>query len=398
MIGSLDGVRIIDASSGVAGGYCTRLLAGLGADVLKIERPGRGDSLRRASPFPRDAPHRETSAQHLHLNAGKRSITLDAGSRTGAALLRRLLEGADALICDGSDAHPSVALDALRGPYPRLIVATVTPFGADGPLAGWRATEIVSMAAGGYLWLNGDPDRAPVKPYGDQAHYQAGLHAALGVVAALHAREANAGGGQHVDVSMQEAAGFLTAGALQRETLMRRPQVRAGPRPAGFAANRLYPSTVRPCADGHVHVHCHNRFPDLVSVLMQEPRLAAPDVLAEPLGHADEIDALMDVWLAKRTRADAVAEAQELRVPMAEVLDPSEVVRHPHLRERGFFVTVEHPVAGKVTQPGAPMVMGATPWRSGRAPLLGEHNVDVYYGELGLSPRELARLAAAGVV
>lgn len=398
MASALDGLRIIDASSGVAGGYCTRLLAGLGADVLKVERPHAGDTVRRAGPFPGDVPHRETSAQHLHLNAAKRSITLNVRSASGASLLRRLLERADVYVCDAGDVHSSLAIDVLREAYPQLVVATVTPFGVDGPYAHWGATDIVAMAAGGYLWLNGDPDREPVKPYGDQAQHQAGVHAALGVVAALHGRDDGRADGQHVDVSMQEAAGFLTAGALQRETLMRRPQMRAGPRPAGFAANRLYPSTVRPCADGHVHVHCHNRFPDLISVLMQEPRLAAPDVLAEPLGHADEIDALMDAWLAKRTRAEAVTEAQELRVPMAEVLDPSEVVTHPHLRERGFFVEMEHPVAGRVTQPGAPIVLGATRWHAARAPLLGEHNADVYCGELGLTRRDLARLAAAGVV
>jgi formyl-CoA transferase len=254
------------------------------------------------------------------------------------------------------------------------------------------------MAAGGYLSLNGDPDRPPLKPYGEQSAYQAGLHAALGTLAALRARDH--AGGQHVDVAQAEAAGFLLAGALQRFALMGRPQVRNGPRPASFAPNRLYPSTIRPCADGYVHVHCHNRFPDLISVLMQEPRLAAPDVLAEPLGHADEIDALMDGWLATRDRATAVGEAQELRIPITEVFTPAEVLADVdgHHGARGFFVDVEHPAAGMVRQPGAPVVMRDTPWRIARAPLLGEQNVDIYCGELGVTLRQLGVLRAAGVV
>lgn len=396
MPGALDGLRVIDCSSGVAGGYCTRLLAGLGADVIKVEHPATGDTLRRSGPFPGDIPHRETSAVHLHLNAAKRSITLDITTHTGRALLVRLCASADVLLAGDDRGASARGLDAIAAAHPQLIVAAVAPF---APGDARRSSEIVSLAASGYLSLNGDADRAPVKPYGDQAAHQGGLHAAIGMLAALAAREAD-GDGQRVDASIADAAGFLHAGALQRQQLMRRPQVRAGARPAGFGPDRLYPSTVRPCADGHVHVHCHNRFHDLISVLMQEPRLAEPDVLEAPLGHADEIDALMDRWLAPRTRFEAVAEAQELRTPMTEVLSPAEVIADVHGQHaaRGFFATVAHPVAGDVLQPGAPVCMDATPWRIAPAPLLGEHNDDVYRGELGLSRRDLALLCAAGVV
>jgi crotonobetainyl-CoA:carnitine CoA-transferase CaiB-like acyl-CoA transferase len=406
---ALEGIRIVDAGAGPAAGYGTRLLALLGADVIKVERPGTGDVLRRAGPFPGDRPHREASGPHLHLNAAKRSVTVDATTATGAALVRRLLDRADAFVSNSADAlHPSLAPAALEQSHPRLVVASITPFGASGPRSGWRGRDLVAMAAGGYLSLNGDPDREPVAPYGPQAEHQAGSHAAIGIVAALRAR-ARDGAGQAVDAAAAEASAFLTAGALQRFALMRRPQVRNGARPAGFAANRLYPSTVRPCADGHVHVHCHNRFHDLISVLMHEPRLAAPEILDEPLGHADEIDALMDRWLVSRTRAEAVGEAQELRVPMTEVLDPAEVLALEHLRERGFLGAAEHPVAGSVLRLGPPWREVERDARTGsaaapavpqapRAPLLGEHNAAILRDELGLTARDLARLAAAGVV
>lgn len=396
---ALEDIRVIDLGQGPGGGYCTRLLAGLGADVLKIERPRAGDVLRRTPPFVRGAPSLETAALHLHLNAGKRSITLDTASPTGASMLGRLLYGADVLVTGASSPAAFGDPAALAARWPSLIHVSITALGATGPRAGWLAPEIVAFALSGYMSLNGDPDREPVKVYGSQAELQGGLHAALAVATAVLAREHGAPA-QHADVSCAEAAGSMLSGALQRHTLMRRPQHRNGARPAGFGPERLYPSTVRPCADGHVHVHCHNRFPDLLSVLMEEPRLAAPDVMDSPLGHADEIDALMDRWLAGRTRDAAVAEAQELRIPMTEVLDAREVVADAagHHAARGAFVSVEHPGAGAVLQPGAPLRMGASPWRVARAPLLGEHNAQVFGETLGIAPRDIARLAAAGVI
>jgi crotonobetainyl-CoA:carnitine CoA-transferase CaiB-like acyl-CoA transferase len=396
-LSAFDGIRIIDASEGVAGGYCTRLLAGLGADVIKVERPRRGDRLRWMGPFRDDLPDVEGSGMHLHLNAAKRSITLDITSATGRALLTRLVTAAGVLLA--GDIDPAIVAE-VSSAAPDTVIATISPFGARGPRATWRATELVAMAASGYMSLNGDADREPIKLHGHQAELQAGLHTALGIAAARRARDVGGPAAERIDTSVAEAGGFLTAGAVQRRVQMDRPQRRAGPRPAGFAPNRLYPSTIRPCADGHVHVHCHNRFPDLISMLMDEPRLAAPEILAEPIGHADEVDALMDAWLSTQRRDDAVSVAQELRVPMTEVFTPAEVMRdvHGQFAARQSLVAVAHPAAPTVTQPGAPVVMPRSPWRVERAPMLGEHNDEIYVSELGLSPRGLGPLAAAGVI
>lgn len=397
---ALSGLRVIDASEGVAGGYCTRLFAGLGADVIKVERPGTGDTLRRAGPFLHDLPHTETSALHLQLGAGKRSVTLDVNSPTGADVLLGLLARADVFVTNAARTGGRLSAAALSERFPQLIVASVMPFGSAGPRAEWRGTDLVAHAMGGYLAMTGDPDREPVKPYGHQAEYQAGLHAALGVMAALASRERCGSGGQHVDVSTAEASSFLAGGALARAFIFGRESKRNGVRPVGFPPEYLYPSSIRPCAGGHVYVHRHNRFPDLLAALMHEPRLAASDVLARPLAHADETDALVDRWLASRDKWCAVEEAQELRVPFTEVLDPGEVVddRLGQHTARGFFVDVDHPAAGTLRMPGAPLVMPAAPWTTRRAPLLGEHNSDVFGGELGLTARSLARLAAAGVM
>ena len=397
---ALSGLRVIDATEGVAGGYCTRLLAGLGADVIKMERPIIGDTLRRVGPFLADVPNIETSASHLHLGAGKRSVTLDVGVSSGADLLGRLLTDADVFLANSPAQLPEQVRDELGDRYPNLIVTWITPFGTNGPHAAWRSTDIVAHAIGGYLAMTGDPDREPVKPYGEQSAYQASLHAALGVVAALAARDRTGAGGQEVDVAASEASSFLIGGALARAFIFGRESTRNGTRPVGMPAAYLYPSVIRPCLDGHVYVHRHNRFPDLLAALTQEPRLADRDLLAQPLGHADETDELVDRWLATRDKWQAVCEAQELRVPLTEVLDPGEVVddRLGQLTARAFFVETNHPRAGVIKMPGAPIVMPASPWTTRRAPLLGEHNDEIYRGELGLSRRSVRLLAAAGVI
>ncbi len=408
MSAALDGVRVLDISAGVAGGYCTRLLADLGADIVKAETPGRGDRLRHAGPFGGGLPHRETSIPHLHLNAGKRGITLDAGTASGADLVTQLLGRSDVLVIGDTTRLPrALPLSAFERRYPELVVATLTSSGlppgaaGTGRVAERPSADIVELALSGYLLMTGDRDREPVKPYGEQARFQAGVHAALGILAALAARDRLDAGGQRVDVAAVEAAAFLVGGAIQRQYVFGRDAIRDGSRTIGMAQNFLYPSTIRPCEGGYVHAHVHNRFPELLATLMREPRLTDPDLLASARGRADEIDGLMHGWLRARDKWTAVREAQELRVPFTEVLDPSEVVddRFGQHAARGFFRAVAHPVAGEVVQLGPAIRMGSD--RTGpppRAPLLGEHNVEVYADELGLSLRDLGRLSAAGAI
>jgi crotonobetainyl-CoA:carnitine CoA-transferase CaiB-like acyl-CoA transferase len=402
--GALSGLTVLELAEGVSGAYCGKLLAGLGADVTKIERPARGARLRKAGPFPNDRPHIETGALHLHLDSGKRSLTLDLHSPTGRRLLRRLTAKADVLISSITVAAlESLGLDheRLSAENDPLVLTTVTPRGASGPRSTTHATEIVIYALGGYLMLTGDPDKEPLKAYGHQGEYQAGLQAAAGTLVALTARDhAGFGRGQHVDVAATEAVAFLLGGPPLDYYFFGREWRRNGTRLSGFPDNYLYPSTIRPCKDGYVHVHGHNRFPELLATLMHEPRLAEPDLLAAMFGHADEIDAIMDRWLAMRTRAEAVEQAQELRLPFAAVLDPSEAVEDAagvHAA-REFFVEIEHPVAGRAKQPGPPIRFADSPWETRPAPLLGEHNEEIYCGMLGLSRRELVRLRQAGVV
>jgi crotonobetainyl-CoA:carnitine CoA-transferase CaiB-like acyl-CoA transferase len=391
MAGALEGLRVIEAAGGVAGPYAGKLLAGLGADVVKLEPP-EGDPNRHAGPFPGDQPHVERSGLHLHLNSGKRSVVAERAGLSWEAAFRQLVAGADVVLIDRQPPEGPPLAAGLRNEFPHSIIVSVTPFGLDGPYATHRATEIVAYALSGYMMLTGSPGREPLKAWGDLVQYEAGAQAALGALAAVFARE-RTGQGQVVDVSWMEAGTFLLGGVEQNAYFFGEVPRRNGTRLVGFAAHHPYPSTIRPCKDGYVHAHSNNRHLDLLGAMIPHPRLHDPEVLHTMTGHADEIDAIMDEWLASRTRAEVVREAQSMRLPFTEVMTPGEVVNDPAHRERGSLVTVSHPGAGEVLQPGAPIQLSATPWETGPAPLLGEHT-EVELGRPAPPPRPVSRTAS----
>lgn len=377
MARALQGIRVVEVAEGVPGPYCGKLLAGLGADVVKIEPPA-GDRARYEGPFPGDQPDPERSGLFLHLNTGKRSVRLDLTVAGEAARFHELATGADVLILgqrrselEGTD----LDIAALRERHPRLVVTAVTTFGLSGPYAEYLGGELVAYALSGYMMLTGLPDREPIKAYGNLIEYQAGAHAALGTMAALFAREST-GAGQLVDVSAMEAGTFLLGGVEQTAYFTGRVIRRNGTRLLGTIPEHPYPSTIRPCADGYVHAHSNNRHRDLLGHMVGHPRLLEPALLAEMTGHADEIDAILDEWLRDKTRREVVELAQAMRLPFTEVFEPGEVMTDPKHLERESFVEVDHPGAGRLRQPGAPVRMPATPWQTGPAPMLGQHNAD----------------------
>ena len=393
--GALSGVRVIEISETSAGAYCGRLLAGLGATVTLIEPP-QGSPLRRRGPFRDDIPDCEASATHLHLQRGKRSLRLNLAAASGRRIAEQVISEANLIILDAErDRRPGPAFDpeALRTRHPHLHVCTITPYGSQGPKADWSGSELTAYAAGGYLRITGDPDREPVKAWGEQGHLQAGLHAALGIVAALYADPPGSARGQYIDVAVVEAVAFLLGGSYQHAWFNDHEPIRNGPRLVGFGPGHLYPSTIRPCLDGWVHAHCNNRYPEMLAVLFEEPRLAEPELLATLMGHADEVDDLMAPLLEATPRREVVRRAQELRLPFTEVLAPSEVMADSdgHHASRDFWQPTAHPRGGEYRAPGPPVRFGRMPWRDGHAPRLGQDNE-----RLG-SPSERARWRRAGV-
>jgi len=396
--GLLSDLVVLELGCDVAGPYCAKILAGCGAEVIKIE-PRAGDPARAAGPFKDDDPHPEKSGRFLHLNGGKKSITLELGSASGRRLFERLVARADILVENlGPGALNTAGLDYARimALNPALILVAISYYGLDGPYRDFKASELTAYSMSGYQYLTGDPKREPVRPNFALAQYQGGAQAATGAMGALMARDTQ-GTGQVVDVSIVEATCFAH-GSLSAGLNLGMVYRRAGSRNLNFHPKFQYPSVTLPCADGYVHVHFAPSDPQLLAVLMEEPKLSDPALWETPMGNADTFDALCLPWLVRYGKQEVVQRAQELRHPFTEVLTVGELFEDEQLLARGMFVAVEHPVVGTVAQVGPPIRSTETAWRVARAPLLGEHNEEVYCGRLGLAPGDLTILSENGVI
>ena len=396
---ALAGLRVLELGEMVAAPYCGKLLASLGADVVKVEPPKVGDPSRRRGPFPGDAPHPERSGTFLYLNTGKRSVTLDVDDPKGREILTQLAAEAHVLIHDSlPDAAASRRLtcEALSGVNPALIVAAITPFGSSGPNAGYAAHDINVFHAGGEgnllpngLALDTFPDRAPITSGGMMASYQGGLTAAVGILAAVVAQW-ESGGGQSVDSSMQEAQmaiGYLPIQRLESE---------------GFTETRFSRffrmGGVMPAADGFVELlTLEARQWDNLVRFLGEPDWATPEKFRDPATHGPEVNEKLREWMAQHTREWLYREGQAHGVPIAPYLSPREVFDSRQQRERDFFAPVSHPEAGDFDYAGLPFRMSETGPQLRRAPLLGEHNAEVFK-DLGYSAEEITGLARAEVI
>jgi len=403
MEGALAGIRVVDLTQFEAGPSCTETLAWLGADVIKVEPPRRGEQGRAAST---DRPGLD-SAYFLLLNANKRSVTLDLRHPEGAALMRRLLAGADVFVENlgpGSVERLGLGYEAVRELNPRLVYAQVKGFPPDGPYGGFLSFDPIGQAVGGALSLTGEPDAPPVKPGPTIADTGTGLHCAIGILAALHQRH-RTGAGQRVEVSMQEAVINYCRISYSRQHLTGQASERFGNRSQlGTSA----PSDVFPCQPGgpndYVFVYTSrasdeqwHRLLDVVGRpdLRDDPRFAGPEERARHLAAVDEV---ISAWTRRRTKREAMRELGEAGVPAGAVFDTLELSEDPHLRRRGTFVTVRHPERGDFTMPGWPVRMSCSHVDVAPAPLLGQHTREVLGDLLGLDEPEVGRLRTAGVV
>ena len=399
---ALSGVNVLDLSDGVSGGYCTKIMADLGAQVIKVEPPVTGDSARSAGPFLNTVPNIETSAPYLYLNAGKKSITLDLKCDAAKPIIRKLVKHTDILIENfkpGVMAELGLDYASLKQFNPGLIMVSISYFGQTGPYRGYEGSELIAYALSGYMYLTGDEDREPLKAGGSQSGYQAGLAAVMAIMAALTHRDFTAEG-QYIDVSTIEALagtfdGVAVYSMLEKRGFMPR---RAGTRLINRDPHYAYPSVLLPCKDGWVHAHYSPSFPEGLALLTGNPRLEEPEVLMAMMGHADEIDQMLIEWLKDHTREEIQTLAQELRIPFTMVQSIAEVLDDPQNEATGFFVELDHPVAGKLQYPSPAYHMPESPWQPTRAPLLGEHNRQVYCEILGYSEKELTVLQKSGVI
>src|SRR5919109_392070 len=397
-------LRVLDLTHHIAGPYCTKLLAGYGADVIKIERPEGRDPARRYGPFPHDEPHREKSALFLHLNTNKRGLTLNLKTSSGQDVFREIVRQVDVVVENFSPrVMPSLGLayETLERWNPRLVMTSISNFGQSGPYRDYKAQDILIYAMGGPMHQTGVAEREPIKMAGNLMQYHAGTMAATATLVGVYGGQLQ-GVGQHIDVSLFEThAGtvdrrstFLTAYAYTGEAIRRQDSGSQGVLPRG----------VYPCQDGYVCIHVTSEWwPRLVRMLgrpdlLTNPKFATPAARLN-VAHQAEFAALFYPWLLERTRQEIMEQAQAARVLATAVNTPGNVLEDRHFRAREFFVEVDHPEAGGVTQPGPPFRMAETPWCIRRcAPRLGQHNEEVYGGMLGLSREELTVLREQGVI
>ena len=384
----LENITVIEASEGVAGAFCGRMLAAFGANVVKIERPPLGDPTRAAEPTLPGVPESEASTLHLHLNMGKRSALLDWHTDRGSESLKRLIQNADILLEDWDAATLermglANGVDALN---PCLIDLSLTPFGTSGPYAGWTTTPLVSLALGGFLYLSGDEDREPLAIPGRQPEYLAGLHGYGGAMIALWERQ-RTGIGKRVSVSEIETLAALHQFTTVMHTYGGVVRSRHGARWENKGGYGRYPITILPCKDGYVSfaVSTEGQW-DLLFPMVGQPELLEDPrfiTFVERREHADDIDAILIDWMKDKTRQEVFAYAAgDWSEPASPLLRLSETLDDEQLRHRRFFTGVEHPDAGTLTYPTVPFQMSETQPQFRPAPKLGQHTNEILNAQI----------------
>ncbi len=392
----LPGYRVLDLTSSM-GALCGKLLGDMGMDVIKIEPP-QGDSARSEPPFAKGHAHREGSLRFAYLNAGKRSITLDVTKPHGKKLLLRLVASADIVLetfAPGFLAAHNLGYSHLIETQGKLILVSLTGFGQDGPYAHFKTPDIVGTAMGGLLYISGDPKMAPCNPPETQSYYYASLFAAYGVTLALWQREIR-GIGAYIDASIQASMALHEHVAFNYSAegrVMKR---------AGSQHQHNAPANLFKCKNGYIALFVtQTHWPLLLKVWEDHaPELDDPKWINSNLrrANADYINAEVTSFTSRFLKEDLAELMQKHGIPGLPVNSPADFMKDPHIQARGFFDTVTHPVLGSFEQPGSPFMVDGQRAAASPAPLLGQHNHQVFCGELGLQKSELEVLAAEGVI
>jgi len=399
---ALDGVKVVEYCSFVAGPYCTKLLADLGAEVIKIEPPGVGDEARRRGPFLHDTPHPELSGLFLYLNTNKLGITLNLNSTTGKIIFKRLITDADILVEDrppGEMKELGLGYNVLKETNPRLIMTSITPFGQTGPYRNYKAYYLNTYHASGagYLLPIASPnlDREPIKGPGLIGEYDAGLSSAVAILGALY-WQAVSSLGQYIDVSKQE-----TLMALEKMDLSRFHE--EGKSPTRGPSGRPAPSLVRGKDGGYILLQApqDNQWWGFVEVMgnpewAKDEKFSTEDRRRE---HPDELRERLAEWAKDYTTDEIFHKVQSGKCPAAPVNSLEELLNSPQMEARGFLVEIDHPVAGKLKYPAWPYHFSKTPGKMERpAPLIGQHNEEVFCNHLGYTKEDLVKLKETGVI
>ena len=394
---ALAGLKILDLTQFEAGTSCTEVLAWLGADVIKLESPGAGDQGR----WMATERAGTDSFYFILLNANKRSITLNLKHERGRAMFLDLVKQVDVLtenFSPGTLESFGLGYDVLREANRRLIYLTIKGFGTYGPYSQYKSFDMIAQAAGGAMSITGFPGSPPLRPGPTIGDTGTGMHAAIGVLAA-YVQRAHTGKGQKVEVSMQDAVvNFCRVGMMGTYT-SHKPVSRVGNSLGGI-------SDIYKCAPAGDNDYCFvivtndEMWRALCQVmgrpeLLDDPRFANARARAKATA---ELSPIISEWTGRHTKQEVMRALGEAGIPCGQVLDSVEILNDPHLRERQMIVDIEHPVRGKISMPGCAVKLEDSPVNVVSAPLLGQHNAEVYGQMLGLGREQLDQLKGQGVI
>ncbi len=397
MSAALNGVRIIDMTHNQAGPACTQVLAWLGAEVIKLEEPGRGEAARRAMP---DIPGQD-GLFFLVLNANKKSLTLNLKTEDGKALFRKLIAEVDMLVenfSPGALDRLGLGYDVLAEINPRLIYGTIKGFGSYGPNSGYKAFEPIAQAMGGAMSVTGFPDNPPTYTWPAIGDSGTGMHLAIGLLAALQQRH-QTGKGQKVEVAMQEAVVNILRVSLRDHQRQGMVQPRRGNQ-----LGQTVPGTTFACAPGgpndYVYIFCQPQMYEGFRRMVDLPELDDPR-FETPAGrweHREEYNALVESWTRQRSKFEVMKLLGAAGVPCGACQDTGEVLADPHLRERDMIVEVDYPGRGAYQTVGCPIKLSDSPADIRRPPTLSEHTDEVLAEHCGIDAETAARLREEGVI
>jgi crotonobetainyl-CoA:carnitine CoA-transferase CaiB-like acyl-CoA transferase len=399
---ALSDLKVLEFGNLVSAPYCGKLMADLGAEVIKIEKPGLGDEARSREPFAKDMPGVEMSGLFAYLNTNKLSITLNPITTLGKTIFKELVKGADIL----AENQPPRLMDELGLTYevlekinPQLIMTSITPFGQTGPHRDYKAGELITYNAGGYGMISTacieEPVMPPIKGGGSQSEFGAGQAAAVAAMCAFHARD-QINTGQHIDLSIQELMAGQYESAIEHWTFDENEM-------GGVSDPVIQPILPLECKDGWIFLMCVEDYQyDRFVELMGNPEWTENELFKDRFSRAEYIDALVPLlteWTMQYTKDEVFKMCQAARVPVGPCYNSKEILNSEQLAARRYFVEIEHPVIGRAKYPGAPYRLSLTPWRiERRAPLLGEHNEEVFCDRLGYTKQDLIKMKQAGVI
>jgi len=399
MTQALTGIRVVDLTNNQAGPSCGQMLAWLGADVIKVEEPGKGDVARYSQ---RDREHPDADALFfLAFNANKRSLTLNLKHARGQEVFRALLGRADVLLENfgpGVIERLGFGWDSVHALNPRLVYASIKGFGSWGPYRDFKSYEPIAQAMGGAMSVTGFPDGPPTFTWPSIGDSGTGMHCVIGILAALMQRHAT-GEGQRVEVSMQDAVVNLIRVSLRDHQRYGKVMARTG--------NQLgagVPGTTYRCRPGgpndHVFVFVQQQMWHALlgaidrKDLVGDPRYETPEGRWQ---HRAEVDALVEVWTSQRTKHEVMTILAGAGVPCGACLDTGEVLTDPHLLARDMIVELDHPVRGRFLTVGNPIKLSASPTTITPSPLLGQHRTEILT-DLGYTEDQIRQLERDGAI